>query len=172
MKKPGKWRPFRKQIHRWKDSIRWMLIKYGGGCKPDSPGLCDRSCEHGNELSHFIKGRKCLTSWVTTSFPRILFHRMTELNWWMLYYAFHLHNSFMAQLYHTFFPYNMFRPNGAIFRYVRVYTITFCFMLLSPHWTAFTHWECVVCMFFVCRFFRKIYCLLGYKKYQNIKLLY
>jgi hypothetical protein len=25
---------------------------------------------------------------------------------------------------------------------------SFCFLLLSPHWPEFTHWECVVCMVF------------------------
>jgi hypothetical protein len=54
---------------------------------------------------------------------------------------------------HVFFPTTCFGPMGAIFGYVGVYTITFCFLLLSPHWPAFTHWGCVVCMFFVCPFF-------------------
>jgi hypothetical protein len=31
-----------------------------------------------------------------------------------------------------FFPYGMFRPDGIIFRYVGVYTGTFCLLLLSP----------------------------------------
>jgi hypothetical protein len=43
---------------------------------------------------------------------------------------------------------DMFRPDGAIFRYIWVFVISFFLVLLSPHWPAFTHWECVVCMVF------------------------
>jgi hypothetical protein len=32
----------------------------------------------------------------------------------------------------------MFRPDGAILRYVGFYTISFFFLLLSPHWPAIT----------------------------------
>jgi hypothetical protein len=45
----------------------------------------------------------------------------------VFYYAFRLHNSFIAQLYHTSFSY-MFRPHGAIFSYVGAYTIIFLFL--------------------------------------------
>jgi hypothetical protein len=55
----------------------------------------------------------------------------------MLYYGFRLHNSFMAQLYHTFFPYDMFRPDGAIFGYVGVYTITFMLFATLPTLASF-----------------------------------
>jgi hypothetical protein len=41
--------------------------------------------------------------------------------------------------YTTRFPHDMFRPDGAIFRYIGVYTISFFFLLLSPHWPAFSH---------------------------------
>jgi hypothetical protein len=39
----------------------------------------------------------------------------------------------------------MFRPDGAIF-----YNRLFLFLLLSPHWPVFTHWESVLCMVFIC----------------------
>jgi hypothetical protein len=56
------------------------------------------------------------------------------------------------------FPHNMFRPDGAIFRYTGVLQWPFSFLLLSPHWPVFTHWECMVCTVFL-RPFCKIYCL-------------
>jgi hypothetical protein len=73
----------------------------------------------------------------------------------MLYYAFHLHNSFMVQSYHTFFPYDMVWPHGAIFRYIGVYTIT-SVSLLSPHWPVFTHGSVWYVCFFVCPFVKYI----------------
>jgi hypothetical protein len=65
---------------------------------------------------------------------------------------------FAAQIYHTFSLHYMFRPDGAIFSYIGVLQSPFSFLLLSPHWPVFTHWECVVCMVLLCPFC-KICCL-------------
>jgi hypothetical protein len=54
------------------------------------------------------------------------------------------------------FPHDMFRPDGAIFRYIGVLQSPFSFLLLSPHWPVFTHWECVVCMVFYAFFVKYI----------------
>jgi hypothetical protein len=66
--------------------------------------------------------------------------------------------------YTTRFPHDMFRPDGAIFRYIGVYTISSFLLLLSPHWPAFTHWKYVVCMVFVCPFLWNVL-FMGYLKY-------
>jgi hypothetical protein len=42
--------------------------------------------------------------------------------------------------------YYMFRSDGAILRYIRIHIYLFLLLVLLPHWLAFTHWECVVCM--------------------------
>jgi hypothetical protein len=47
------------------------------------------------------------------------------------------------------FLYYMFRPDGAIFRYIRSHNHLFLFLLLSLHWPVFTHWECVYVWFYV-----------------------
>jgi hypothetical protein len=62
----------------------------------------------------------------------------------------------LVQVYHVYFHYDMFRPDGAIFRYVYVVIQSPSFLLLSPHWPVFTHWECVVYVSFVCLFFPSI----------------
>jgi hypothetical protein len=53
---------------------------------------------------------------------------------------------FMVQIHHTFFSYYMFRPDGAILRYIRTQNHLFLLLILPPHWPVFTQWECVVCM--------------------------
>jgi hypothetical protein len=57
----------------------------------------------------------------------------------------HLHNSWYRCTI-RFFPYYKFRPDVAIFRYIRTHNHLFLLLLLSPHRPVFTHWECVVCM--------------------------
>jgi hypothetical protein len=63
----------------------------------------------------------------------------------------------LVQVYHVYFPYDMFRPDGAIFSYVLVvvHSPSFCYSPLQ--WPVFTHWECVVYVLFVCPFFQ-VYC--------------
>jgi hypothetical protein len=59
---------------------------------------------------------------------------------------------FVAQIYHTF-PFTtcfgLMGPSSGIFGF---YDRLFLFLLLSPHWPVFTHWECVVCMVVICPF--------------------
>jgi hypothetical protein len=40
--------------------------------------------------------------------------------------------------------YYMSRPDVAIFRYIRPHNPLFLSLLLSLHWSVFTHWECVI----------------------------
>jgi hypothetical protein len=65
----------------------------------------------------------------------------------MLYYSYCLHN-FLAQIYHTF-PFTtcigLMGPSSGTLGF---YNRQFLFLLLSPHWPVFTHWECVVCTVF------------------------
>jgi hypothetical protein len=52
----------------------------------------------------------------------------------------------MVQIFHTFSLFYMFRPDGAILRYIRSHSHLFLLLLLFLHWPVFTHWECAVCM--------------------------
>jgi hypothetical protein len=58
---------------------------------------------------------------------------------------------FMAQIYHTllFTCFGLMGPSSGTFGF---YNRLFLFLLLSPHWPVFTHWECTVCMVFICHF--------------------
>jgi hypothetical protein len=56
------------------------------------------------------------------------------------------------------FPYDMFRPDGAIFRYVQVVVQSPSFCYSPPQWPVFTQWGCVVYVLFVCLFFCQVYC--------------
>jgi hypothetical protein len=63
-----------------------------------------------------------------------------------------LSTQFVAQIYHTF-PFTtcfglMGPSSGTLGFYIRL----FLFLLLSPHWPVLTHWDCVVCMGFLCPF--------------------
>jgi hypothetical protein len=65
---------------------------------------------------------------------------------------------FAAEIYHPFpftICFGLMGPSSDTFGF---YNRHFLFLLLSPHWAVFTHWECVVCMVFLCPFC-KIYCL-------------
>jgi hypothetical protein len=63
----------------------------------------------------------------------------------MFYYCFRLHNSWYryAIRFHTYY---MFRPDVAIFRYIRSHNHLFLFPLLSLNWPVFTLWECSICL--------------------------
>jgi hypothetical protein len=69
----------------------------------------------------------------------------------------------------------MFWPDGAIFRYIGVYTISFFLLLLSPHWPVFTHigsgwyvWS--FCPFFVKCIIFGMYKILNYYIKTMVKL--
>jgi hypothetical protein len=56
----------------------------------------------------------------------------------------------VAQIYHPF-PFTtcfgLMRPSSGTLGF---YNRLFLFLLLSPHWPVFTHWECVVCTALIC----------------------
>jgi hypothetical protein len=58
----------------------------------------------------------------------------------MFYKCFRLHNSWYRYNI-RFYMYYMFRPDGAILRYIRSHNHLFLFLLLSLYWPVFTHWE-------------------------------
>jgi hypothetical protein len=84
----------------------------------------------------------------------------------VLHYSYRLHN-FLAQIYHTFpFP-TCFGLMGPFSGILGFYNRLFIFLLLSPHWPVFTHWEYVVCMVFICPVLRNVL-LMGYLKYCRV----
>jgi hypothetical protein len=77
-----------------------------------------------------------------------IFKRKNEIShalFLLFHYCSRVHKSWYGYSI-CFVPYYMFRPDGAIFRYIRPHNHLFLFLLLSLHWSVFTHWECVVCM--------------------------
>jgi hypothetical protein len=76
----------------------------------------------------------------------------------------------MTQIYHTFPFTTCFGLMGPSSGKLGLDNRLFLFLLLSPHWPVFTHWECVVCMLFM-PFLLWNVLLMGYLKYWNITLL-
>jgi hypothetical protein len=90
-----------------------------------------------------------ISPYIWSSIPRNVVLQQHIVYKTMLYYCFSLHNSWYRYTIRFFRSPTCFGLMGAILRYIRTHNHLFPLLLLPPHWSVFTHWECIVYMIFL-----------------------